>query len=100
MFNWNDFLMLLEPSVVLMTVSIGVAFGFVRTSVSRHGGVVLYWMSASGLLFFISLAILRWLQGASEIWERWLGALVLWLVYSGSAWLGSRLHDRAFTKRL
>jgi hypothetical protein len=98
MFDWADFTTLLDPSVIAMTVCIGLAFGLVVVNTHRRGGVLFYWMVASGLAFLIPLTILRHLQG-SEIWERWLSALVLWLIYSGSAYAGDRLARLLFTRK-
>ena len=60
--------------------------------------MLVYWMMASGITFFIPLAVIRSLQG-SITWQRWLSALALWGVYCLGTYCGLRLRVWVTAKR-
>lgn len=98
MFDWNDFLILLNPSVMTMAAIVGLAFGLVVRSLRQREDSLIFWMAMSGTMFFIPLSVIRALQG-SPTWDRWLSSLVLWLLYSGATYCGSRLLDWTLTRK-
>jgi Na+-driven multidrug efflux pump len=95
-FSMDDFSTSLTfPTVVLVAV-IGVVMGMTMNR-AIHGAYstagYLYWQLASGIVFFLPLALLRAVQGA-ETWSRLLGTGVLWAIYVLAKYLGASVGRR------
>jgi len=89
-FDWSDFLAPLDSHVMVMAFLIGVSFGWaIRRTGHRTTWSHTYWQVASGLAFFVPLSLIRAWQG-SEVWERFLATIILWVVFVVGMRLGGR----------
>lgn len=82
-FVLSEFLAPLTPSVLVASFLVGLAFGYVvygRRPVSPWAIHHIYWMLATGVIFFIPLSLERALEG-SATWERFLATLIIWDVF-------------------
>lgn len=88
-FDWADFLAPLTPAVLIMSLLIGLAMGWLSRHWGQHlGNDHLYWSITSGIVFFVPLSLLRAWEG-SPIWERFAATLVLWIIFVVGKWIGS-----------
>lgn len=92
-FHLLDFLAPLSPPTLIMAVILGISMGAVLVATHhRLTTITVFWQLAGGAIFFIPLSLLRAFQG-SEIWERFLATLVLWIIFVLGMWLGARVFN-------
>ena len=95
-FDMIDFLSPLSPETVGVAVVLGIAMGVVLSR-SMKGAYAtagyFYWQIASGLVFFVPLALIRNGQGI-DTWERFLGVGVLWTLFVVGKFIGAALARR------
>jgi hypothetical protein len=94
-FSMADFLYSMNVGTLALAAIIGL---FMGVAVERATpGVItatwVYWRFSAGLVFFISLAVLRAWQG-SDTWARLFGTGVLWGVFVVAEFVGSHLSRR------
>ena len=79
---------------VALVVVVGFVLGALASSTApRPIATHLWWQIAGGTCFFIPLAIVRALEG-DDHWERRLGTLVLWTLFSVSITIGTLAGER------
>ncbi len=92
MFDWSDFMQLLDPLTLVLVVVIGCGMGLAMGA-SEH--VVrrthAYWMLSGGLVFFVPVAIAHFYHGVA-LWEHILADGVLWVFYVLGLYLGSQVN--------
>lgn len=80
-FDWRDFLIPLDGSVLVMAAALGFALGWASGRPTYSPGQHLYWRIVTGFVFFIPLSAIRAMQG-SDTWERFLAGFPLWVVFT------------------
>ena len=88
-FDLSEFLTPLDPWVIAMALLIGIVMGFrMRQLGPRMSRSRVFWQIVDGFVFFVPLAAIRAFEG-SDVWERLLGTLPLWIIYISGMRLGN-----------
>lgn len=80
-FDTTTAMSVVEPTTVVVAVVVGAVCGFLFLDKRPSRAVV--WLTV-GVSFLASMMATRYI-GGSEVWEGWIGVIVLWVVFSLSA---------------
>lgn len=91
-FDLDDFLRVLGPVELVVAFVVGLYLGAVYAWVQQLGTRLFNTGVISGV-FFLTLAIVRWFEG-SNLWEVWIAAWLLYMVFASGMSVGYRSRRR------